>query len=63
MPSVSRKAALLSVKISVAREKDARVSLAITDHVLRARCLEECVKELNEARANDWVSKCRAERL
>ena len=25
--------------------------------------LRNCGKELNEALANDWVSKCRAERL
>lgn len=41
MPSVSRKAALPLLKIAVAREEQAGVNLANTDHVLRTRCVGE----------------------
>lgn len=51
MPSVSRKAALPLLKIAVAREEDAGVNLANTDHVLRARCVEACVEEWKETLA------------
>jgi hypothetical protein len=51
MPSVSRKAALPLLKIAVAREEQAGVNLANTDHVLRARCVEACVEEWKETLA------------
>ena len=49
MPSVSRKAALPSLKIALAREEDARLNLGITDHVLRARCVEACERMEGDA--------------
>ena len=51
MPSVPRKAALPLLKTAVAREEDAGVNLANTDHVLRARCVEACVEECKETLA------------